>query len=374
LVQIGSELEESHVETLRRQGYEVVVVRETRGSRVLRTALALPGSQPLQVACARSKRLLAEALRLCEQQHFDVVHVEHLRGIASVAELANSQPLVWDAVDCISSLYAQAAVAGPNLFTRLLCMLEYGRTRRYEASIQRRPLHIVTISEAERQALQHLSGHDTPIDIVPSGVDLDYFQPTGQKRRRYNIVFAGKMSYHANVAAGLYLHRAIMPLIWQRCPQATLTIAGSDPAPTLQRLAVDPRVEVTGYVDDIRSYIGRAHVMLSPLLYGVGLQNKVLEAMALGTPSVVSKRSAAALSACDGQDILVAEHAQEFATHALRLFQEPQLHASLESNGRRYVEQQHRWEVMTARLLNIYERAIETYAYRFSCSLSRDGV
>jgi polysaccharide biosynthesis protein PslH len=199
------------------------------------------------------------------------------------------------------------------------------------------------------------------ITVLPNGVDLEYFRPLNQERRRFNIVFSGKMSYHANVATALYLYQQIMPLVWQQRPEATLTIAGNKPPKSLQLLARDPRVEVTGYVADIRSYVGRAEVMLSPMVYSVGIQNKVLEAMALGTPVVVSAQAAAALGARSGRDLVVAGSAQEFAEETLRLMDAADLRISMGQFGRMYVEQYHDWRVLTGKLVDIYRQAIAHY-------------
>ncbi|HEY6286907.1 MAG TPA: glycosyltransferase, partial [Ktedonobacteraceae bacterium] len=198
---------------------------------------------------------------------------------------------------------------------------------------------------------------DLKVSVLPNGVDLDYFHPIPQDRRRFNIVFSGKMSYHANVAAALNLYQKIMPLIWRQIPEATLTIVGSKPPKAIQLLGRDPRIEVTGYVHDMRPYIRRAEVMLSPMVYSVGIQNKVLEAMALATPTVVAAQAAEALEARPGQDLLVAETAPEFAEQTLRLMHDAELHATLSRCGRRYVEEQHNWRVVTDRLIDLYQRA-----------------
>ena len=198
--------------------------------------------------------------------------------------------------------------------------------------------------------------------MLPNGVDLDYFHPMHETRRRLNLVFSGKMSYHANIATALYLHQHIMPLIWEHRPEATLTIVGSKPPKIIQNLASDRRIEVTGYVEDIRTYVGRAEVMLSPMVYSAGIQNKVLEAMALGTPVAVTTQVAEALNARPGQDLLVAESAQEFAAATLRLLDDADFCATLSRNGRCYVEQAHDWEVVTERLVMIYRRAIAAHS------------
>jgi polysaccharide biosynthesis protein PslH len=376
IAQCVSKQELTDAEALRNQGFEVIVVQESQRQAVLRSGRALFSNVPLQVAYARSS-LFAQALQyLCSRHAFDVVHVEHLRGMASLEHLAYTLPLVWDAVDCISLLCKYTMAGGPSLAVRSIARLEHERTRHYEAKLLRQLRHVVVTSERDRQAMIELhrgwmcdqmsSEKESGVEVcvLPNGVDLEYFCPVELERRRFNIVFSGKMSYHANVATALYLHRQIMPLIWQELPEATLTIAGSGPPKAIQLLARDPRVEVTGYVYDMRPYIQRAEVMLSPMVYSVGIQNKVLEAMALGTPVVVAAQAAEALGAHPGRDLLVAQSPQEFADATLQLIHDAALHATLRQFGRSYVEEQHNWRVATERLVDIYSRAVAIHRYK----------
>src|SRR6266702_3496619 len=374
MTQCTSEQELADVEALRSQGYEVNVVWESKRQAVLRSGIALLSSLPLQVAYARSARFTQSVQRLCTRRHFDVIHVEHLRGIASMLQIARTHPLVWDAVDCISLLCKHTIAAGPSRAVRMVALLEHQRTRRYEAQILSCLQHTVVTSERDRQAMIELLRTNTRnltrddaelgagISVIANGVDLEYFRPLQLERRRFNLVFSGKMSYHANVATALYLYHQIMPLIWQRRPEATLTIVGNKPPKTIQALGNDPRVEVTGYVEDMRPYVGQAEIMLSPMVYSVGIQNKVLEAMALGTPVVVAAQAAGALGTEPGRDLLVATSAQDFAEATLRLMDDADLRMSLSQHGRTYVEQQHNWHTVTSRLVDVYQQAITAYA------------
>ncbi|MGZ3629386.1 MAG: glycosyltransferase [Ktedonobacteraceae bacterium] len=369
LTQCSSEQELSDVEVLRNRGFQVIAVQESKRYAVLRSGRALFSNSPLQVAYARSA-LFAQAIHdVTTQYAFDVVHVEHLRGIASMEQLAHMHPLVWDAVDCISLLCKHTMVAGPNLKVRMVARLELERTQRYEARLLSQLRHVVVTSERDRQAMIVLhrkhtgdvhnsdDALDLKLSVLPNGVDLDYFHPMPPDRRRFNIVFSGKMSYHANVAAVLYLYQQIMPLIWRQIPEATLTVVGREPPKAIQLLGRDPRIEVTGYVEDLRPYIRRAEVMITPMVYSVGIQNKVLEAMALGTPTVVAAQVAEALDARPGRDLLVAENAAEFAQQTVRLMHDVELHARLSQCGRRYVEEKHNWGVITDRLIDLYQHA-----------------
>ncbi len=380
ITQSASQQELDDVEHLRAQGYEVVVVHESKRESMQRSALALFSAEPLQVAYARSQRFAQAVQALYAQRSFDVVHVEHLRGIASMERLARTLPLVWDAVDCISLLSKHTMVSGPSLSVRTVARLEYPRTQKYEAGILKHCQRVIVTSTRDRQAMIELvrkhTGNVTSsddelgiaIEIIPNGVDLDYFQPLEQERQRYNLVFSGKMSYHANVATALYLYSHIMPLIWRQRPEATLTIVGSKPPTAVQRLARDARVKVTGYVDDMRSYVGKAEVMLSPMVYSVGIQNKVLEAMALGTPVVVDAQAALSLNVQAGRDLLIASTSQEFADAALRLLDDAELRIAMGRSGRAYVEEHHNWHEMAQRVSAIYQ---EVSVSHFSREINR---
>jgi glycosyltransferase involved in cell wall biosynthesis len=280
--------------------------------------------------------------------------------MASMEALATECFLVWDAVDCISQLWQKARDARADLKTTVIGTLEQKRTQLYEKRLLEKVSHVLAISERDRQALAVLSDQYTNdvasacIDVVPNGVDLEYFTPTMEAYQPYSLVFSGKMSYHANVAAVHYLSQQIMPLVWKELPMATLTIVGSKPPKSVQALQADARITVTGYVDDIRPYIRRAHVMISPLVYSVGMQNKVVEAMALGTPTVISSQSAAALSVRSGYDTLIATNAQSFAEKTLHLMTDTSLREAISVHGRRYVEKQHDWRSIVDRLVAIY--------------------
>lgn len=360
LAQVETEQELRDAEVLERQGYEIISVRESRWRSMVHSGMALLSTYPLQAAYARSVQILNQARQLVASRHFDIVHVEHLRGMASMEVLTAECPIVWDAVDCISQLWQKARDTKRDLKTTVIGALEQKRTQLYERRLLEKVSHVLTISESDRQALAILRGQYTEdmacacIDVVPNGVDLDYFTPTMEVYQPYSLVFSGKMSYHANIAAVHYLYQQIMPLIWQELPMATLTIVGSKPPKSIQALQSDARISVTGYVDDIRPYIRRAHVMISPLVYSVGMQNKVVEAMALGTATVISEQSASALSVRSGYDTLIATNAQSFAEKAIHLMTNTSLRESISVQGRRYVEKQHDWQCITDCLVDVY--------------------
>jgi glycosyltransferase involved in cell wall biosynthesis len=190
-------------------------------------------------------------------------------------------------------------------------------------------------------------------------VDLDYFQPQAERAKSEppTVVFTGKMSYHANVAAVLYFAKEVLPLIWAEEPYVRFLVVGKGPPETVRQLATDRRIDVTGYVEDLRPYLAQATVAVCPALYAVGIQNKVLEAMAMATPVVSTPAGCAVLAAKDGREILEAEGAEDLAAAVLSVVSDSALAERLSTAGRRYVESHHSWRAKAQRLVNVYEKA-----------------
>jgi glycosyltransferase involved in cell wall biosynthesis len=135
-----------------------------------------------------------------------------------------------------------------------------------------------------------------------------------------------------------------------------LWLVGKDPSRELGRLAAarPGQVVITGTVPDVRPYLRKAAVAVAPLVYGVGCQNKVLEAMACGTPVVATPRAVGALSAVPGRDVVVADGPQAFSDALLRLLEHPAEQSEVGRAGRAYVETHHRWDRIAAQLEAIY--------------------
>ena len=309
---------------------------------------------------------------------FDLVHVEHLRSVRFGLTIKDA-PCVYDSVDCISLLLERARQSGSTLSGRLKSRLDLKRTRRYESELPTQFSRILISAEDDRQALEKLSknlgsrhgvlngaraeGKTGIITVVPNGVDLNYFQPGNEPRDPATLIYSGRMSYHANVHAALYLIREIMPLIWARHPQAKLLIVGTCPPRTLRELGdlYKPKIIVTGHVPDIRPYLLQATVSVSPLLYSVGCQNKLLEAMATATPVVTTSHASKAIGARDGKHLLEANGSEMFANKVAQLLEDRDLQRQLGTEGRNYVESCCDWKTIVDHLETIYRSEINRF-------------
>jgi polysaccharide biosynthesis protein PslH len=323
---------------------------------------ALATGLPLQAAYGHSQRLMGILTKTLDTQSFDIVHVEHLRA-SVLGTFVHGLPKVYDAVDCISLLLERTLAANPQAKSRLMAWLDLERTRRYEGHLSGQYTHTVLTTREDQEALQALTvrygraAESERISVLPNGVDLQYFGPQNLAREEETLVFSGKMSYHANIATALYLVQEIMPLIWKERRLVKLWIVGQAPSKAVRALATDERITVTGYVPDLRPYLTRATLAISPVRYGVGIQNKVLEALACGTPVVTSPRACQTLQTRPGEDMMVGDSPAAFAEQVLRLLADSALRQQLGANGRRYVETHHHWTTVTETLQSIYVRA-----------------
>ncbi len=360
----SAEQEGRDAEELRSCCHRVETVRLTKQQSLLNCLKALPTMTPLQAAYCHSPIMQKLIGRVLKEEQFDIVHVEHLRGAHFGATVAGV-PKVYDSVDCISLLFEKALHAAPSLTSRIVARLDLGRTRRYEGRLISQYDKILITSPQDREALLELGERsqeqEKKIAVLPNGVDLGYFTFTNGDRELETLVFSGKMSYHANVAAVSYLAQEVMPLIWARRPGVRLEIVGSNPPQPIFALAQDDRVRVTGFVPDLRLYLARATVSVSPMQYSVGIQNKVLEAMATGTPVVASSQACSALRVRDGIHLLMADDPTTFAQRVLRLLDDMALRQEIAINGRNYVEERHDWRAIAHNLENIYAEVMDRW-------------
>ena len=232
--------------------------------------------------------------------------------------------------------------------------LEGRKVRRYERWLAEGFDACSVNAPREREVLGQYV--DKPIHVFPNGVDLDYFRPQreGGPASPARVVFTGNMSYKPNVeAVGDFVSR-ILPRVWARRPETEFYIVGMDPSPAVRRLADGRRIVVTGRVDDVRPYFDAATVAVAPLRIARGLQNKVLEAMAMRVPVVASPAAFNGINAEAGRDVLVADDPESFSRGVVSLLDDPLLRDRRAAAARTCVERNHDW----ARILNGLERLV----------------
>jgi len=347
-----------YAEQLRSFCRRVDVVPLRRGASARSCFAAALRGEPLQAAVCRGPELERRLDASLVDHAFDLVHVEHLRVAHLRARIPDSLPTLFDSVDCISLLLDRARRSSHSLWQRGVATLELQRTRAFEGAMLSRFDRVMATSTEDAGALQALAP-SVDVAVVPNGVDLDYFRRADEPREEATIVFSGKMSYHANATAALFFARRILPLVRGLLPEVRLRIIGSNPPRSVLSLSRDPLISVTGHVPDIRVGLRNATIAICPVTVKVGIQNKILEAMAMGIPVVSTTLGIEGLAAVPGRDVMVADSPAEFAADVCRLIGDPALGERLGQAGRRYVELHHRWDAAARKLETLYTEAIE---------------
>jgi glycosyltransferase involved in cell wall biosynthesis len=332
----------------------VTVIPLSRGRTLANGLATLFRDRPLQLAYAHHPVAERYVEELIAEDRADIVHIEHLRGVAMASRIGGV-PIIWDAVDSISALFAETARLAPSRAQRWMARMDLGRTRRFEAVAPMRFDRTLLTSPRDADAFVALAGEAARprIEVLGNGVDTEYFHPVTSTARDA-VLFSGKLSYHANAAAALRLVRRIMPIVWKTHPNTPVLLAGKDPSEAVRQLIADRRVYVTGYLPDLRPVFAQAAVAACPLVYGAGIQNKVLEAMACGIPVVTTPTAGAALAAVAGRDMLIADSDVAFADAICRCLDDVNWRHRVGDAGRAYVEQEHQWPRLGERLAATY--------------------
>lgn len=325
-------------------------------ARRARIAAGLVGADPPTSASFASGGLVGATRELAASRRFDVVHVTHFEAGFLGRELGE-HPRVFVPIDTWSLNESERARATHGAL-RLRDRIERIGIERFERrSLPTFPVTVV-VSEADRQVLRSLVPK-ADVRVIPNGVDSDWFAPVAPAARQPApvVVFHGSLHYEPNVDAATFLVREIMPLVRERIGPVDVRLVGRRPVPEVLALAA-PDVAIHADVPDLRPLVGEATVAVIPLRYGSGVKNKVLEAAALGVPTVVTPQALAGLDLVDGEELLVADGAGPLADAIVRVFTDDALRLRLATGGRRAVVERWSWDVAARAFTRVYEDVV----------------
>ena len=266
-----------------------------------------------------------------------------------VPDLPEGVRFVMDFVDFDSAKYASYGAAGGGPMGWInrregRVLLEFERATATRADIS------AFVSEAEAALFRRASGLDTArVAGMDNGVALEYFDPAADFDPVLQpggplIVFTGQMDYRPNIEAVESFARDSLPALRVRHPEACFAIVGRNPAPQVSALSQLPGVVVTGAVPDVRGWLAAADIVVAPLRIARGIQNKVLEAMAMARPIVASPQAAEGIDAQDGEHFLIAAYPAEEVDKICVLLADPERARRLGEAARSRVEQRYRWD------------------------------
>ncbi|RLD22235.1 MAG: hypothetical protein DRI69_01735 [Bacteroidetes bacterium] len=301
------------------------------------TARALLNGLPFQVGyfldAGVKKQFQSELIKLQP----DHVIAQLIRTSEYVRNIPFEKTL--DYMDAFSFGAKQRRIGGPILL-RPFYRWEENLLQKYERRVYASFDHHTIISRQDRDRLP--LPYQKSVRVTPNGVDTGYFSPSAAKKR-WTVLFVGNMGYLPNVEAAEFLVKHVMPVVWQQHPQATVCLAGARPSRRVRQLACQ-NVHVTGWVDDIRDSYAQSDIFVAPMFSGMGLQNKILEAMAMAMPCVTTAIVNNAIGAEPGVHLAVGNSAQEIGGQVLKLLSDATHAKVMGEVARKFVKMHFSWD------------------------------
>jgi sugar transferase (PEP-CTERM/EpsH1 system associated) len=308
-----------------------------------RGLLGLGMGRSLSIAYFRSGRLVRRVSRRLRGGGYDAIYVSSSPMVDYVR--GTRLPVIMDFVDVDSDKWTQYA-AKQRPPRSWAYRLEGRRLRTFEGEAVRWGDRCILATGAEESLLRSFAPWARTA-VVPNGVDLPGYEPPAEAP---TVIFTGAMDYLPNVDAVEHFCADIFPAVARAVPGARFLIVGLSPTSAVRRLAELPGVTVTGAVPDVRPYYRQSAVCVAPLRIARGIQNKVLQSMALGVPVVATSAAARGLEARRDEHFLVEDDPARFAQAVIRLLHERDGRRRLAERARAFVEKHHSWPLLLARI------------------------
>lgn len=324
-------------------------------SRPLALAQAVLGGEPVSNRLFRNAALARHVRDLLAQGN--ITHIVAFSGqMAQYLPADFAGPVLMDFVDVDSAKFATYAAQDKRQPLHWVHAREADRLGAYEAEVASRVDASLFVSSAEAALFRGRSGLDEDrVRAVENGIDTDAFDPSlphdpvGQGEGPL-AVFTGQMDYRPNIDAVRWFATDILPLIRQRHPAARFAIVGRAPTEEVRALADLPGVAVTGEVADVRPWLAAADAVVAPLLLARGIQNKLLEAMAMARPVVASAAAAEGIDATPGDHLLVADGADAMSAAVCSLFDDRDRARAMGQAARKRMIARYGWDARLAPL------------------------
>lgn len=312
----------------------------------------------------RSRAFSGRLAELLEGGRFDVLHFESA-ALSRYIDVAPRLPTVCVHHNVESSLLRRRAEVAGNPVTASYLRLQAGRLRRLEAAVcPRFDLNVAVSREDAREFREIAPGAD--FVTIPNGVDTSSFRPSDGPTE--GIVLLGGTDWFPNLDALEFFAAEILPAIRRDHPEVSVTAVGRASEAEIVRFRRDHRIELTGYVDDIRTYVHRARCVVVPLRVGGGSRLKILDSWALGKAVVSTSIGCEGLDVAPGRSLLVADDPGAFAAATCRLLEDATLAGHLGHEARQVAVESYSWDAIQPKMLEAYERLLSGGGARLSGS------
>jgi len=300
-------------------------------------------NKPFQVGYFYQRRIHTKIKKILNKVEPDHIYCQLIRATEYVKSYHNC-PKTLDYMDTLSA-GIKRRISSVVFYKKWLFKSEWKRLSNYENIIfDYFELHTI-ISKQDRDLIAH--PNKAKIKIIPNGVSEHFFAPILNNSKTHDIIFTGNLNYPPNIAAVNYLVTQIIPEAEKRNLNLKILVSGANPSAEINKLKT--KIDLTGWVEDIRTSYSRGKIFVAPMFIGTGLQNKLLEAMATSLPCITTSLANNALGASPNE-VCLAETPVEFVNWIEKLLNDKVFADHIATNGCNYVKQNFNWEHTTAKL------------------------
>lgn len=345
-----TQLENEAITELKKYCVAISVIRFHKLTIFFNLVRALFSGLPFQVGYFYFGKAQKKVDELIKKHQPDHIYCQLIRT-AEYVKKHTLIPKTLDYMDVFSKGMERRIDSAP-FYMKPLLWIEYKRLVKYERKVFGYFNNKIIISEQDKNLIPHPKKEQ--IQVVPNGVDTVYFKPV-VRNKEYDLLFNGNMNYPPNIESVEYLVTKIMPIVWQTIPDTRVLISGVNPHVRVLALK-SAKVEVSGWVDDIRENFAKSKLLVAPMQISIGLQNKLLEAMAMQLPCITSSLANNALGAIPNEQIIVSNTPEEYATAIINLLQNPEKARKIALSGYKYAITHFNWTNTTAQLDRLFHQ------------------
>ena len=317
-----------------------------------RLSLATFQKIPFQVAYFSDRKAIAEFKSLVQQINPDIVYCQLARMAEFCRDIENCRKVI-DYQDAFS-IGLERRIANEPWWKKYVVSMEAKRLKTYESQILEDFEQRTMISEQDAKLIAHPL--NTSLQIIPNGVDTDFYKPE-PRARVIDLLFTGNMQYEPNVNCVIYVVDKVIPLLTKEFPHIQFVAAGMNPAKELQQIK-SRHLQLTGWVDDLRSYYQVSRIFIAPMQIGIGMQNKILEAMSMGLPVITTTLANNAIGAIHGKEIWIANTPEKVAEAISYLLNNTELAINIGHNARKLMVEQFSWDKQNAKLIRLMDACV----------------
>ncbi|MFN3551271.1 MAG: glycosyltransferase family 4 protein [Endomicrobiia bacterium] len=267
--------------------------------------------------------------------------------------------------DAMSMLFYRNFLSDKNVLRKIYWYFQYKKILSFENKFNNMFIRITVVSEKDKQWLVSKSQiKEDKIEVIPNGVDIEYFKVFKEEeilkfKKEYNIsspsiLFRGIMSFRPNIDGCLWFLKNVFPILKKLIPEVKFYIVGPNPTKEILKYKSE-NIIVKGYVDDLRVYIAGCDVNICPMISGSGIKNKILEALSMGKPSVITTIASEGIPELkDKENVLIADKPEEFALGIKLLLENRNLYEKIAFNGRKLIEQNYTWGKIVSKFVTLW--------------------